>query len=478
MKTANRSGSLRSMVEEFDAAPLGNQLRNRRLDRIVRSVCRAPWKSFPRLLSAQAELEGFYRFVRGEGYTAADIMEPHVQRTAERAAAEPIALVAHDTSEFGFSGESRREGLGRLRGQDQGFLGHFSLALSLQRRPLGVLAMQQWVRTGPGRSRKDGKRRSGSDYAKETEKESTRWWTGVQEAEARVEGSLIHLMDREGDAYPLLAQMSEAGYRFVVRLARDRVATAEMILSPNTHVSDVLTCAEIRAEREVPLSRRKAESAPRSRNFVSREGRVARLSIRAMPMALQRPNYAGAALPKWLPVNVIHVVETDPPEGEKPVEWTLLTTEPIETERDALAVVDYYRARWTIEEYFKALKQGCSVEERQLESYETLSKALAIFVPVAWKLLELRTLARTSPASAATEVLTPTQLDVLNACGPLPLPANPTVRDALLAVAKLGGHIKNNGQPGWQVLGRGLEELLTLEVGWLAARAAAKRDQS
>jgi hypothetical protein len=189
-----------------------------------------------------------------------------------------------------------------------------------------------------------------------------------------------------------------------------------------------------------------------------------------MALTLQRPNYGGAALPKWLPVNVVHVLETDPPEGEKPVEWTLLTTEPIETERDVLAVVDYYRARWTIEEYFKALKQGCAVEKRQLETYETLSKALAIFVPIAWKLLEVRTLARTAPALPATEVLTPTQLQVLNACGPIELPATPTVQDALLAVAKLGGHIKNNGQPGWQVLGRGFEQLITLEAGWLAAR--------
>jgi hypothetical protein len=45
-----------------------------------------------------------------------------------------------------------------------------------------------------------------------------------------------------------------------------------------------------------------------------------------------------------------------------------------------------------------------------------------------------------------------------------------SLREALLAVAALGGHIKNNGEPGWIVLGRGFETLLTLEQGWKAAK--------
>jgi hypothetical protein len=49
------------------------------------------------------------------------------------------------------------------------------------------------------------------------------------------------------------------------------------------------------------------------------------------------------------------------------------------------------------------------------------------------------------------------------------LPRAPTLRDALLAVAALGGHLKNNGEPGWLVLGRGMEELLKAEVVWTAA---------
>ena len=69
----------------------------------------------------------------------------------------------------------------------------------------------------------------------------------------------------------------------------------------------------------------------------------------------------------------------------------------------------------------------------------------------------------------ATEVMTEQQLEVLGAFVPR-LPEAPTVKQALLAVAKLGGHLKSNGEPGWLVLGRGYQMLLSYEAGWSAAR--------
>lgn len=101
----------------------------------------------------------------------------------------------------------------------------------------------------------------------------------------------------------------------------------------------------------------------------------------------------------------------------EPVEWTLMTTEPIETEEQILAVVDSYRHRWKIEELFKALQTGCAYEKRQLGSYQTL-----------------------------------VELDVLRHVAEKPRPKHPTLREAMLAIARLGGHLKRNGEPGWMVL--------------------------
>ena len=181
-----------------------------------------------------------------------------------------------------------------------------------------------------------------------------------------------------------------------------------------------------------------------------------------------RTKDAATAASATMPVNVVHVFEKRPPPGEPAVEWFLLTDLPVDTPAAIEFVVDCYRGRWIIEEFFKALKTGCQYERRQLESAHALLNALAIFAPVAWRLLLLRHLARSDTPATATSALTPTQLDVLRAVSKRPLPRNPTARDALLAVAKLGGHLKSNGDPGWLVLGRGLHDLLLLEMGWRA----------
>jgi hypothetical protein len=121
-----------------------------------------------------------------------------------------------------------------------------------------------------------------------------------------------------------------------------------------------------------------------------------------------------------------------------------------------------------IEEYFKALKTGCAYEKRQLETAHSLLNAMAVLAPVAWRLLLLRHLARETPERPASAALSPTQLAVLRAVAKRPIPDKPTVQDAMLAIAGLGGHLPRNGDPGWLVLGRGMHDLLLLELGWRA----------
>jgi hypothetical protein len=145
----------------------------------------------------------------------------------------------------------------------------------------------------------------------------------------------------------------------------------------------------------------------------------------------------------------------------------LVTTEPIETPEDIERVVDFYRARWLIEEFFKALESGCDFEGRQLETRAALLNALALFSAVAWRLLLLRSLAREHSDEPAEEALTEVQLKILRRESKrVALGASVTVREAYLAIAGLGGHLKRNGEPGWQTLGRGFEDLLQFERGW------------
>ena len=182
------------------------------------------------------------------------------------------------------------------------------------------------------------------------------------------------------------------------------------------------------------------------------------------------PSTAKAKLPgkSSLSFNVVYVVERRPPAGEPPVEWFLLTDLPVANEEQIAFAVDCYRGRWMIEEYFKALKTGCQYEKRQLESAHSLLNAMAVLAPIAWPELQLRHLARDAPERAASTALSSVQLEVLHAVAKRPLPSSPTVKEAMLAIARLGGHLPRNGDPGWLGLGRGMHDLLLLELGWRA----------
>jgi hypothetical protein len=180
---------------------------------------------------------------------------------------------------------------------------------------------------------------------------------------------------------------------------------------------------------------------------------------------------------------VVHIFEPRPPAGEEAIEWTLLTSEPVTNLEQATAVVDHYRARWVIEEFFKALKTGCSVEKRQLTSYDGLLKVVAVFAPIAWHMLAIRSLARQKRPPPAALLFNNEQLLLLAAlldehrCA-VRLPSNPTAKDALLGLASLGGHLPRNGEPGWIVLGRGYEDFMASERVWRLARGGQRSDQS
>ncbi len=280
----------------------------------------------------------------------------------------------------------------------------------------------------------------------------------------------IHVADREGDQYALLSALVEAKRAFVIRSFQDRRLAGE----DEARLRAVASAAKFTVRREVPLSPRADIKGPKGQRHPARRHRTAKLSFAAVSVALPRTADAPKSAPLTVPLSVIHVLEREPPPGQPPVEWFLLTSLPIHDDAAILYAVDCYRARWTIEEYFKALKTGCQFERRQLESAHSLLNALAILAPVAWRLLLLRHLARAEPSAPAAAALTEKQLEVLRAVAKKPLRPRPNAREAMLAVAALGGHLKSNGDPGWLVVGRGMHDLLLLEIGWRAREQVEK----
>jgi hypothetical protein len=469
-----KTTDLAAVQREFENLSLGDKRVEARALDIVARLCASPGDSFPEQMASDAELEGLYRFFANPKATMSKLLEGHFRATHERIGARKVVRIVHDTTPFRFEGE--RAGLGIIRGQTKGFFAHASLAVSADEtnEPLGVVALRPFIHAGAiaNRGLTASQRVLASRKKPRAERESSRWETQALEVASDLPDGTrgIHLMDQEGDDFYVLAALQKANVGFVIR------ADPKRRTNEHQQLREVLANQPASVFRTVQLTAR-ADYKNRKKSHPLRTERKASLELRWATITLRRGEYVDMDIDA-LSVTAVHVLEPNPPPSEEPIEWMLLTSEAVSSLEDASAIVDHYRARWIIEEYFKALKTGCAIEKRQLTSYDGLTSALGLFVPIAWHLLVLRHLARTHGATPASAVFDTEQLFLLRALliqrGNV-LSDKPTMRDAMLAIARLGGHIRNNGEPGWLVLGRGYVRFAEAEAVW---RLARRTDQS
>lgn len=473
---------MQSVSDEFSDLVLPDRRLSERVRSFVASAWQNPASSLPSMLQDAAGLEGAYRLVNNSRVTFAALQESHRARTVERIRGSNCVVVAHDTTDIETPYAAPEE-VGYLNTGRAGYRTHISLALCVEPnrppRPLGVLSAQASFQSrAPGKPKKPTKRQA---MVQSQDKAYLRWERGI-EACVDVLGDgadIIHVADREADSYALFCKVLEVGHGCVFRLRNDRTARLaddEVMDDEWSSLSVIASEFEGSFERDVPLSKRGDKGiVSRAKAHPPREARCALLRYSAAAIELKRPrNLPTAQYPESLDLSLVRVWEPSPPAGETAVEWLLLTTESCETPAEILRVVDIYRARWVIEDFFKALKTGCLLEERQFESRHALLNLLALFLPIAVHLLLLRTYARDTPDAPASDVLSPLQLIVLRHLSHRPIPDDPTAAQALWALAGLGGHIANNGWPGWQVLGRAFVRLSQSLRTWELATEAAK----
>ena len=452
------------LLAEYADVHLGDSRLDERLARILPLLASKPSHSFPEQMETDADQEALYRFLKNPKVTVDGLLDGHRSHTLERMSGRSVVRIVHDTSEFVFKGE--RDGqMPPVQKEAKGFSGHFALAVASDesREILGVLGLFPFFQKQELKGLTESEKRKKHRNTPRAEKKSSRWETQAIETSGYLPSGTraIHLMDQEADDYSVFSALCAASLSFVIRVDPLR-RTAEKL-----QTSEALAALPATLFRSVQLSSRSKAQA--SKPHPQRKARIARLSVRASTVTLKKSLIAPEAKLDSVSLNAVHVFDESPPEGEEPIEWMLFTTEPVGTIEEVTAVVDHYRARWVIEEYFKALKTGCGFEKRQLCSYEGLLRALALFVPLAWTLLQLRTLGRETTPRPATEIFSSEQLRLLRAVlekRRRKFPDNPTARDAMFGIAVLGGHIKNNGDPGWQVLGRGLCRFSEIEQGW------------
>jgi hypothetical protein len=466
MKKISACYDSKELGRMFSLGIYGDARLSARAGLIGTKMCFSPGASFPTIFVENKDLEGFYRFVNNPKVDFITTLQPHIEQTTSlvKQSQLPVLLI-HDSSQFKCESEKRIEGLGPIRKGDQGFLGHFCLATQFGpgAKVLGVLGAKLWTR-----KKRRGKRKSARLIQRSKNRESLRWWDLIEKVDRQTGENVkpIHVTDREGDIFWLFSKLQQAKDRFVIRICHDRPLCFE---EGDGKLFDVLENAKTVCEREVTISKR-AEAIFKTKRkiYPPRKKRKVKLALSAKTVVIERAGHAELSLPAFLQLNVVRAIELDPPPGEEPIEWCLATSEPIGTKADIERIIDIYCVRWTIEEYFKVVKTGCAFRKRQFESAQAIFNTLAFQLPIACKIYNLRKYVDdgiTDPKAIFTQV----QIKLLRLLVQDGRANFQTLSEALFALAALGGHIVCNGPPGWQILSRGMEKLLTMEVGWQCA---------
>lgn len=446
----------------FRHAALKHGARTKRLIQIGAALARAPAAPLPTVFPDAHQLKATYRFLANRSVTHAGILEAAVHDTVARSASHSKVLLLADTSELDYSHLSETRALGHIGdGRGRGMLFHTVLATTPDGdQVLGVIHQKVWIR----RTFKNMCKQSTYARRRRT-RESERWSQCARSAARCMRDALesppamVLVTDREGDIFSLYADCVEEELGFVIRVAQKHRALVRSGPEEAGRVWDAAVGAPVIATKEVEVP-----------HGPGRAARRAQVEVRAAPVTLRPPDglttrYDAVA------THVVLVREVNAPRGVEPLEWCLLTSEPIDTAEQVLAIVRMYESRWLLEEFHMGVKTGCGMETRQLQTGHGLRNLLAIVSPIACQLLRLRQSARAPSPPPASSLLSPTQLAVLRALRPK-LPPEPTARDALRWIANLGGFLMRtrDGEPGWRTIWRGFQMLLIAEQGFVAGK--------
>jgi hypothetical protein len=453
--------------EHFGKAQLGDKRLTNRLVAVADRLVQHPQGSWPDKFQNPADLDGFYNLMANPKITHAKVIAPPGERTLELMRQEAgVVLILHDTSVLDYSGLHAIAELGQVGdGHGRGYYCHNSLAVTPKRKVIGLVHQRLHTRrrVPKGETRKERRQRP--------DRESLWWKKSCAAIPAAPEGKLwVDVCDRGADILEFMEFEESAGKHYLVRSQYNRfVEISRENGAQKVKLHDHLRTLSAQATRTVVIP-----PAP------GRTGRTVQMAVaweelKILPPRQPRGETTGQPLRVW----ALRVWELNPPEGVEPLEWLLLTNVEVQQVEQAFERVDWYACRWVIEEYHKAQKTGCEIERMQFSYADRLEPAIGVVSVVAVWLLQLRDASRdpvlqAQPASSWVPQL---WLEVLSIWRHGEIRTDWTVRDFIMAMARMGGHQnrKHDHPPGWIVLWRGWTQLHTMVAG--AAQRRGKRSK-
>ena len=423
-----------------------------------------------RLAQGREELEiRFGRLLRNRRVTAEGIIAGWSEETVGAAAGRHV-LAIQDTSELNFqTTESHRRGLGLIgKGVGRGILLHPMIAVDANTGEcLGLVGGSLWTRdeTAAAEGKTSRRQRKKQNRRRRVDQKETRHWIETPQAAKGVLAAaamVTMIADREADSYSFWARVPEANVHVLGRVYHDRK------LAEGGTLTTVARSWSVLGTRRLTIREREG-----------RPEREAVLELRAGTVTILRPQETSdSGLPDKVKLTFIELSEPNPPAGTEPVTWRLLTTHAAPDAPAAWQIVDWYRMRWVIEQFFRILKrQGLQIEDSQLDTADRLIKLTAIAARAAVIILQLTQARDGNSTLAAALVFSPAEIATLEAvnasyCGPTQPRSNPhapqTLPWASWIIARLGGW---NGRPKARPPGpitfkHGLDTLQNMARGW------------
>jgi hypothetical protein len=419
-----------------------------------------PGSCIRRLAGTRAREIQFTRFLRNKSVTAAEMAAHAGECTAARVAGRDVVVI-QDTSELALGGRrAKKNGYGPVGkgGNLRGLLLHMVLAVDASTSGiLGVVDATVWNRKGgkvkPRRARKT------------MQKESQRWLDGARRAGEilAVANSMTCVSDCESDIYEHFARRPDNVHLIVRACQNRRIETEE---------ADQINLLFVHADNFPEQGRFevKIPAAP------GRKARVTQLAVRFCHVEVCKPLHGAARdLPACIPLTLVDVREVSAPGDGEPIHWRILTTHQVSTLGEARRIVDFYRMRWTIEEYFRTLKTaGFDIEAADIGDPEVMIKFVTAAAVAAVTVMQLVKARDGTTGESLAEAFAPSDRPIFEAVcerleGKTARQQNPHPRGSLAfaawVIARLGGWTGYYGKPGPQVMRRGLDDFQRIKYG-------------
>jgi hypothetical protein len=419
-----------------------------------------PCSCVRRLAGTRAREIQFTRFLRNGSVTATEMATHATERTAVRAAGRDVVVI-QDTSELALGGRrAKANGYGPVGkgGALRGLLLHAVLAVDAGTGGvLGLVDAKVWNRKGG----KVTDRRS-----RETpHKESQRWLDGTMRAGEVLAAAaqITSVSDRESDIYEHFARRP-SNVHLIVRACQNRQIETDDVDQISLLFPHVDSLPEQgRLEVKIP-------AAP------GRKARTTELAIRFSRVVLCKPLHGAAPdLPATIALTTVDVRETSTPQDGKPIHWRLLTTHAVTNLGEARRIVDLYRLRWTIEEFFHTLKTaGFNIEAADIGDPQVMIKFVAAATVAAVTVMQLVKARDGTTGQSLADAFEPADQPILEAVstqleGKTARQKNPHPKGSLAfgswVIGRLGGWTGYYGKPGPQVIRRGLDDFQRIKYG-------------